>query len=72
MSADLHSSQASGVESPPSAARVRIEGQTLTLPLRARGAMSGRLEICEPAGPLPETVRLRVAMPPHEPFNFTA
>jgi hypothetical protein len=48
------------------------EGHTLTLHLRAAlGAMSGRLAVREQGVAAPQTVRIRVALPPQEPLTLT-
>lgn len=73
MSAHTLPARTPAAESPASATRVPAEGHTLTVPLRfARSAMSGRLAVRETTPELPDTVRLRVALPPQEPLNFTA
>jgi hypothetical protein len=61
---------AHGTQGAPVAAPA--EGQTLTLQLKAvPGVMSGRIALREPVAMLPDTVRLRVAMPVQEAFTFT-
>jgi hypothetical protein len=71
MSIDLLPFTSFALQSRPAPA-LAAEGQTLTLQLRSvPGTMSGRLVVREAVAALPETVRLRVAVPPHVAFTFT-
>jgi hypothetical protein len=72
MSIDLLPFKAYALQPRPAPAAAPAEGHTLTLQLRAApGAMAGRLALREPAAVLPETIRVRVAMPPQGPLTFT-
>ena len=72
MSIDLLPFKTFALPSHAAPVATRAEGHTLTLQLKSvPGVMSGRIALREPVAMLPETVRLRVAMPPQPGFTFT-
>ena len=72
MSIDLLPFKAFTLQSQPAPVAAAAEGQTLTLQLRAApGAMAGRIVVRGPVAVLPDTVRLRVALPAQPASTFT-
>ena len=72
MSIDLLPFKTFALPSQPAPVAAPADGHTLTLQLKSvPGVMSGRISLREPVAMLPETVRLRVAMPPQPGFTFT-